>query len=80
MIDLVAIDIAIKMEMSDKEEEVFTRVTQVKPSATKNISKELGTLVMIADITSRRLKNFLSKLSSDNLDTAEEKRTACEIQ
>ena len=68
------------MEMSDKEEEVFTRVTQVKPSATKNISKELGTLVMIADITSRRLKNFLSKLSSDNLDTAEEKRTACEIQ
>ena len=29
MIDLVAIDIAIKMEMSDKEEEVFTRVTQV---------------------------------------------------
>lgn len=80
MIGLVAIDITIKMEMSDKEEEVFTRVTQVKPSATKNISKELGTLVMIADITSRRLKNFLSKLSSDNLDTAEEKRTACEIQ
>ena len=80
MIGVVAIDITIKMEMSDKEEEVFTRVTQVKPSATKNISKELGTLVMIADITSRRLKNFLSKLSSDNLDTAEEKRTACEIQ
>ena len=80
MIGLVAIDITIKMEMSGKEEEVFTRVTQVKPSATKNISKELGTLAMIADITSRRLKNFLSKLSSDNLDTAEEKRTACEIQ
>ena len=80
MIGLVAIDITIKMEMSDKEEEVFTRVTQVKPLATKNISKELGTLAMIADITSRCLKNFLSKLSSDNLDTAEEKRTACEIQ
>ena len=80
MIGLVAIDITIKMEMSDKGEEVFTRVTQVKPSATKNISKELGTLAMIADITSRCLKHFLSKLSSDNLDTAEEKRTACEIQ
>lgn len=35
---------------------------------------------MTAGITSRRLKKFQRKLSSDSFDTAQEKRTTCEIQ
>lgn len=81
MIGLIVINISIKLELGDKKEEVFIRATQINLQQLTILARSLDFTheeVVITGIKSGLLKMVIRKLSSEDFDTPEGKKTLCE--
>ena len=81
MIGLIVINISIKLELGDKKEEVFIIATQINLQQLTILARSLDFTheeVVITGIKSGLLKMVIRKLSSEDFDTPEGKKTLCE--